>query len=189
MSSYTDLIKQNLPDESSNRWMQICLEPTSRQPKLERHVAVGGYSYPALNITEKKNYSSYEKTILGQLGWYMTVPTPYIFTVRYTKASIPFDNNEMENMVFFYIELRLKDYTVIIRNNPSKLDASAVYAARCTIKKTPAWTKTLKHHTRYSEDQGYIRDCAFDPTRWTAPVKNGDGIPIERFYWTLNVAS
>ncbi|GKE02112.1 G2/mitotic-specific cyclin S13-7-like protein, partial [Tanacetum coccineum] len=99
-----------------------------------------------------------EKAILGQLGWYMTVPTPYVFTVRYTKASIPSDNNEMENMVFFYTELGLMDYTVIISNNPSKLAASAVYAARCTLKKTPAWTETLKHHTGYSEDQ--VRDCA-----------------------------
>nr|GEX93164.1 hypothetical protein [Tanacetum cinerariifolium] len=29
MSSYTDHIKQNLLDESSNRWIQICLEQTS----------------------------------------------------------------------------------------------------------------------------------------------------------------
>nr|GFC00704.1 cyclin A/B/D/E [Tanacetum cinerariifolium] len=59
----------------------------------------------------------------------------------------------MENMVFFYTELGLMDYTVIIRNNPSKLATSAVYAAWCTFKKTPAWTETLKHHTGYSEDQ------------------------------------
>ncbi|GJS06093.1 putative reverse transcriptase domain-containing protein [Tanacetum coccineum] len=43
-------------------------------------------------------------------------------------------------------------------NNLSKLAVSAVYAARCTLKKTPAWTETLKHHTGYSEDQ--VRDCA-----------------------------
>ncbi|GKD84944.1 G2/mitotic-specific cyclin S13-7-like protein, partial [Tanacetum coccineum] len=38
-------------------------------------------------------------------------------------------------------------------NHPLKLVASAVYAARCTLKKTSAWTETLKHHTGYSEDQ------------------------------------
>nr|GEY10742.1 hypothetical protein [Tanacetum cinerariifolium] len=54
-----------------------------------------------------------EKAILGQLGWYITVPTPYVFTVRYTKALIPYDNNEMENMVFFYTQLGLMEYTTL----------------------------------------------------------------------------
>ncbi|GJT27405.1 cyclin [Tanacetum coccineum] len=69
-----------------------------------------------------------EKAILSRLGWYLTVPTPYVFTVRYAKASLPTDN-EMENMVFFFTELGLMDYLVTIRNNPSILAASAVYAA------------------------------------------------------------
>ncbi|PWA61612.1 hypothetical protein CTI12_AA371540 [Artemisia annua] len=114
------------------------------------HISDGAYT--------REQILAMEKAILGQLGWYMTVPTPYVFTVRYTKASIPSDNNEMGSMVFFYTELGLMDYTVIISNSPSKLAASAVYAARCTLKKTPAWTETLKHHTGYSEDQ--VRDCA-----------------------------
>ncbi|PWA77853.1 Programmed cell death protein 2, C-terminal [Artemisia annua] len=54
---------------------------------------------------------------------------------------------------FFYTELGLMDYMVINSNNPSKLAASAVYASRCTFKKRPTWTQTLKLHTRYSEDQ------------------------------------
>nr|GEX47318.1 G2/mitotic-specific cyclin S13-7-like [Tanacetum cinerariifolium] len=98
-----------------------------------------------------------EKAILSHLGWYLTVPTPYVFTVRYAKASLPTDN-EMENMVFFFTELGLMDYLVTIRNNPSMLAASAVYAARCTLNKTPAWTETLKHYTGYTEDQ--LGDCA-----------------------------
>ncbi|KAI7754381.1 hypothetical protein M8C21_025613 [Ambrosia artemisiifolia] len=98
-----------------------------------------------------------EKAILGQLGWYLTVPTPYVFLVRYTKASIPSDD-EMENMVFFLTDLGLIHYSVIIANNPSKLAAAAVYAARCTLNKTPVWTETLKHHTGYNEDE--LRDCA-----------------------------
>lgn len=32
-----------------------------------------------------------EKAILGKLEWYLTVPTPYVFLVRYIKASVPFD--------------------------------------------------------------------------------------------------
>ncbi|GKB83347.1 VAN3-binding protein isoform X1 [Tanacetum coccineum] len=41
-------------------------------------------------------------------------------------------------MMFFYTELGLMDYTVIISNNPLKLAASSVYATRCTLKKTLA---------------------------------------------------
>jgi len=32
-----------------------------------------------------------EKTILRKLEWYLTVPTPYVFLVRYIKASTPSD--------------------------------------------------------------------------------------------------
>ncbi|MED6198626.1 G2/mitotic-specific cyclin S13-7 [Stylosanthes scabra] len=33
-----------------------------------------------------------EKTILRKLEWYLTVPTPYVFLVRYIKASTPSDD-------------------------------------------------------------------------------------------------
>nr|GEZ76088.1 G2/mitotic-specific cyclin S13-7-like [Tanacetum cinerariifolium] len=98
-----------------------------------------------------------EKAILSRLGWYLMVPTPYMFTVWYVNASLPTEI-EMENMVLFFIELGLMDYLVTIRNNPSMLAASAVYAARCTLNKTPAWIETLKHYTGYTEDQ--LGDCA-----------------------------
>lgn len=32
-----------------------------------------------------------EKAILGKLEWYLTVPTAYVFLVRYAKASVPAD--------------------------------------------------------------------------------------------------
>ncbi|KAK6144135.1 hypothetical protein DH2020_020955 [Rehmannia glutinosa] len=98
-----------------------------------------------------------EKAILGKLEWYLTVPTPYVFLVRYIKASVPKDH-EMQNMTFFYAELGLMNYSTIIEHSPSKLSASAVYAARCTLNKSPLWTETLKHYTGYSEDQ--LVECA-----------------------------
>ncbi|XP_010313160.1 G2/mitotic-specific cyclin S13-7-like [Solanum lycopersicum] len=93
-----------------------------------------------------------EKAILGKLEWYLTVPTPYVFLVRYIKASTPNDQ-EMENMAFFFAELGLMNYKTIITSCPSMLAASSVYAARCTLNKSPLWTQTLQHHTGYSEDQ------------------------------------
>ncbi|XP_059646030.1 G2/mitotic-specific cyclin S13-7-like [Cornus florida] len=96
-----------------------------------------------------------EKRILGGLEWNLTVPTPYVFLVRFIKASDPDQN--MENMVYFLAELGMMNYTTIIYC-PSMIAASAVYAARCTLNKTPLWNETLKRHTGFSEPQ--LRDCA-----------------------------
>ncbi|PRQ21446.1 putative cyclin [Rosa chinensis] len=98
-----------------------------------------------------------EKEILGKLEWYLTVPTPYVFLARYIKASVSPDD-EMKNMVFFLAELGVMHYQTIISYSPSMIAAAAVYAARCTLNKTPFWTATLKHHTGYLEEQ--LRECA-----------------------------
>ena len=42
-----------------------------------------------------------EKTILGNLKWYLRVPTKYVFLARFTKAANP--DPEMENMVHFEV--------------------------------------------------------------------------------------
>ncbi|KAH7541986.1 hypothetical protein FEM48_Zijuj02G0025400 [Ziziphus jujuba var. spinosa] len=109
------------------------------------------------NAYAKEQILAMEKAILGKLEWFLTVPTPYVFLVRYAKASLPFDE-QMENMVFFLAELGLMNYTTITNYSPSILAASAVYAARCTLEISPFWTETLKHNTGYSEDQ--LMDCA-----------------------------
>ncbi|KAI4308233.1 hypothetical protein L6164_031330 [Bauhinia variegata] len=98
-----------------------------------------------------------EKTILRKLDWYLTVPTPYVFLSRYIKASTPSDK-QMENTVFFLAELSLMHYPAIILYCPSLIAASAVYAARYTLGRSPFWTETLRHYTGYSEDQ--LRECA-----------------------------
>nr|XP_043629142.1 G2/mitotic-specific cyclin S13-7-like isoform X2 [Erigeron canadensis] len=120
-------------------------------PQVDDLIAISDNAYCREQIL------AMEKAILGHLGWFLTVPTPYVFLVRYTKASLPTDS-KMENMVLFLAELGLMHYSIIVTNSPSKLAASAVYAARCTLNKTPAWTETLKHHTGYYEDE--VKDCA-----------------------------
>ncbi|KAL3841146.1 hypothetical protein ACJIZ3_025737 [Penstemon smallii] len=96
-----------------------------------------------------------EKKILQQLEWYLTVPTPYVFLVRFIKASMT--DSDVENMVYFLAELGMMNYATIIYC-PSMLAAAAVYAARCTLNKTPIWNETLKLHTGFSEVQ--LLDCA-----------------------------
>ena len=58
----------------------------------------------------------------------------------------------MENMVHFLAELGMMHYDTL-KFCPSMLAASAVYTARCSLNKSPAWTDTLKFHTGYSESE------------------------------------
>ncbi|XP_077240149.1 G2/mitotic-specific cyclin S13-7-like isoform X2 [Tasmannia lanceolata] len=96
-----------------------------------------------------------EKKILNKLEWSITVPTPYVFLVRFFKAAA--SDKEMEHMCFFFAELALMQYSMIMYC-PSMIAASSVYTARCTLKKSPLWSETLKHHTGFSEPQ--LLDCA-----------------------------
>ncbi|XP_042480256.1 G2/mitotic-specific cyclin S13-7-like [Macadamia integrifolia] len=96
-----------------------------------------------------------EKKILGRLQWSLTVPTPYVFLVRFLKAAG--SDQEMENLVFFLAELGMMRYATIL-HCPSLIAASVVYVARCTLKKTPLWTERLEVHTGYTEAQ--LMDCA-----------------------------
>ncbi|KAM7270642.1 hypothetical protein ACFE04_029856 [Oxalis oulophora] len=109
------------------------------------------------NAYAREQVLSMEKSILGKLEWYLTVPTPYVFLARYSKVSAASDA-EMENMVFFLAELGLMQYNVIVKYGPSMLAASAIYAARCTFGKNHAWTETLKHYTGYNENE--LIECA-----------------------------
>jgi cyclin B len=63
---------------------------------------------------------------------------------------------QMENMVFFFAELALMQYDLVTRL-PSLVAASAVYAARLTLKRAaPLWTDTLKHHTGFRESEAEL---------------------------------
>ncbi|KAF4352169.1 hypothetical protein F8388_004473 [Cannabis sativa] len=97
-----------------------------------------------------------EKIILGKLEWTLTVPTPYVFLVRFIKASFPGDK-QLEHMVYFLAELGMMHYATIMYC-PSMIAASAVYAARCTLNVGPVWNDTLKLHTGFAETQ--LIDCA-----------------------------
>lgn len=59
----------------------------------------------------------------------------------------------MEQMVHFLAELSLVQYSTVILYSPSVIAASAVYAARCTLARSPFWTESLKHYTGYSEGE------------------------------------
>lgn len=59
---------------------------------------------------------------------------------------------QLEHLAFYLIELSLTEYEAL-RFRPSLLCASAVYVARCTLNKLPAWTSLLGKHAQYEEYQ------------------------------------
>ncbi|WOL17119.1 G2/mitotic-specific cyclin S13-7-like isoform X1 [Canna indica] len=97
-----------------------------------------------------------EKAILNKLEWNLTVPTPYVFIVRFVKVALSDTETtmqkQMEHMIFFFAELALMQYSML-KYRPSMLAASAVYAARCTLKRSPLWTEALKCHAGFSEQE------------------------------------
>ncbi|XP_018462120.1 cyclin-B1-3 [Raphanus sativus] len=111
--------------------------------------------YVTDNTYQSKQILVMEKTILGCLEWYLTVPTQYVFLARFIKAAVP--DPEMESMVHFLAELGLMHYDAL-KFRPSMLAASAVYTARCCLNKTSVWTETLEFHTGYSEHE--LMDCS-----------------------------
>ncbi|OMO68616.1 hypothetical protein CCACVL1_19885 [Corchorus capsularis] len=120
-------------------------------PQVADLVSISDYAFV------EKQILAMEKAILENLEWYLTVPTPYVFLIRYIKASVSL-SSDLENMVFFLAELGIEHFDTVVLYSPSVLAAAAVYAARCTLNRTPFWTATLKHHTGYSEEQ--LMSCA-----------------------------
>jgi len=113
-------------------------------PEVNDFIHIADYAYTRQQIL------GMEKSILNRISWNLTVPTPYVFLVRFAKAAG--SDKELEQMVFFFAEMALMEYG-LVSQCPSLVAASAVYAARCTMNKTPIWTETLKHHTGFNELQ------------------------------------
>ncbi|CAL4960870.1 unnamed protein product [Urochloa decumbens] len=170
--------KFELMPETLYLTMYIIDQYLSLQPVLRRELQLAGVSAmliackyeeiwaPEVNdfiLISDSAYSreqilSMEKGILNRIEWNLTVPTSYMFLVRFIKAAssgIKIDK-EMENMVFFFAELSLMQYG-LVTHLPSMVAASAVYAARLTLKRAPLWTDTLKHHTGFTESE--IMEC------------------------------
>ncbi|KAF3322217.1 G2/mitotic-specific cyclin S13-7-like isoform X1 [Carex littledalei] len=123
----------------------------------------------AFNKYTREEILGMEKTILNKLEWYLTVPTAYMFLVRFVKVAKA--DQELEHMIYFLAELGLMQYD-LIKYCPSIVAASAVYTACCTLGKSRLWTNALERHTSFSEPQ--LLECArvLVKAHWTAPGSN-----------------
>ncbi|MQM15681.1 hypothetical protein Taro_048631 [Colocasia esculenta] len=118
-------------------------------PEVTDFICISDKAYTREQILAK------EKGILDKLEWNLTVATPYVFLVRFLKAAL--SDKEMEYMVFFFADLGLMHYSMMIPYSSSMVAAASVYAARCTLNKTPLWTETLRRHTGFSEPE--LKEC------------------------------
>ncbi|CAG7869508.1 unnamed protein product [Brassica rapa] len=91
-----------------------------------------------------------EKLIANTLQFNFSLPTPYVFMRRFLKAAE--SDKKLEVLSFFIIELCLVEYEML-EYTPSKLAASAIYTARCTLDGFEEWSKTCESHTGYKEEQ------------------------------------
>ncbi|KAK4339149.1 hypothetical protein RND71_040611 [Anisodus tanguticus] len=92
---------------------------------------VNDFIHISVNAYARECILQMEKATLGKLEWYLTVPIPYVFLVRYIKASTtPSNDNdqEMENMAFFFAELGLMNYGLITL--PVALSTKVLYGLK-----------------------------------------------------------
>ncbi|XP_022880286.1 cyclin-B2-3-like [Olea europaea var. sylvestris] len=103
----------------------------------------------------RKEVLDMEKLMINTLQFNLSVPTPYVFMIRFLKAAQSY--KKLELLAFFLIELCLVEYEML-RFPSSLLAAAAIFTAQCTFKGSTEWSKTCQKHTRYIEDE--LLDCA-----------------------------
>ncbi|CAK7326049.1 unnamed protein product [Dovyalis caffra] len=129
-----------------------------------------------------------EKLFLKKLKFRLNEPTPYVFMLRFLKASqsdlkplwLCFGKEEAvrllrldsghstpDDLRFLADKLEHLAFYLIelclveykaLKFKPSMLCASAIYVARSTLQIAPAWTPLLARHAHFQVSQ--IRDCA-----------------------------
>nr|GMC93771.1 G2/mitotic-specific cyclin-2 [Ipomoea batatas] len=91
-----------------------------------------------------------EIIMANTLQFNFSVPTPYVFIMRFLKAAQ--SDKELECLSFFLLELCLVEYQML-RFPPSELAAAAVFTAQCTLDGFKQWSKTCEKYTNYAEHQ------------------------------------
>ena len=104
----------------------------------------------------KKEILEMENDIVCTLQWDMTVPTVHSFLCRFLKAAHA--DRTMVQLACFIAERSLQEQSMM-KHLPSVVAASAIYAARTSLKRNP-WSPTLLHYTKLDEPQ--LAECLSD---------------------------
>ena len=108
-----------------------------------------------------------EKGMLNTLGFHLTVPTPFQFLTRLTKAAS--GDKPLSHLAQYYMELALPEYS-LLRFKGSMIAAAALYCAIRVMRDThqgssDGWTYALARH-RCAHG---CCVCSARPSTWTDP--------------------
>jgi len=98
-----------------------------------------------------------EFSILTELQFNVTTPSPYRFLERFSKVSG--SDAPLFDLARYLLELCLLECRML-KYTPSMQAATAVYLAHMILQRPQHWTETLTQHSGYN--QGSLRDCAKD---------------------------
>lgn len=84
----------------------------------------------------QEEINSMESKILNKLDWKLMVPTIHTFLLEFLRPCVDStDDRVFKNFAFYFGEIGMNDYDMIVGYSPSLIAASAVYAAeQCCIK-------------------------------------------------------
>ncbi|URD73846.1 Cyclin, C-terminal domain [Musa troglodytarum] len=120
-------------------------------PKVNDFIYISDRAYG------RKQILATEKAILNKLEWNLTVPTPYVFLVRFLKAAMSDKEVNGEHGIF----LRGVGFDALFDGRQaSPVHARCLGSLRRTVDagEEARWTETLERHTGYDELQ--LGDCA-----------------------------
>eukprot|EP00250_Pteridium_aquilinum_P019460 c24441_g3_i1 orf=47-1519(-) len=140
-------------------------------PEVQDFVFISDKAYTREQVLDM------EKQMLNKLKFNLTVPTPYVFLVRFLKAAG--SDSQLEKVAFFLAELCLTEYGML-RYCPSLLAAAAVYTAQQTLKRSPCWSTTLQRHSGYTEM--HLRDCATKMVDFHRTASEGNLTVVHKKY-------
>ncbi|KAJ0257473.1 Cyclin-B2-3 [Hirschfeldia incana] len=143
------IVRQKLQLVGVTALLLACKYEEVSVPVIEDLILISDNAYTRREVLDM------EKLIANTLQFNFSLPTPYVFMKRFLKASQ--SEKKLEVLSFFIIELCLVEYEML-EYTPSKLAASAIYTAKCTLDGFEAWSKTCEFHTGYKEE--HLLACA-----------------------------
>ncbi|XP_070048183.1 G2/mitotic-specific cyclin-2-like isoform X4 [Nicotiana tomentosiformis] len=118
-------------------------------PVVEDLILISDKAYTRKEVLEM------EKLMINTLQFNLSVPTTYVFMMRFLKAAQ--SDKKVELLSFFMTELCLVEYEML-RFPPSMLAAAAIFTAQCALSAPNELSKTCEKYSHYTQDQ--LLECS-----------------------------
>eukprot|EP00897_Mesotaenium_endlicherianum_P008882 jgi/Mesen1/8021/ME000426S07164 len=140
---------------------------------------VKDFVYITDNAYTREQILAMEKQMLNTLNFNLSVPTAYVFTARFIKASDAPADSKVDLVAWFMVDLALLECTML-RFSPSLIAAAAVYTARRTVNMQPFWSAALAAHSGFTE--AHLRVCASMMSELHEHAGTGNLVAVHRKY-------